>query len=226
MTALQREAARYLKIKGEPDAATRSVLSSCEAQLRVACTPRYIWRLYGLSQSDAGITFPGTSLLLPGEDIRSHLRGCNRVVLLAATISLGADTLLRRLSSTDMAQAVVADALASALVEETCTAAEEEIRAQLCPVFMTWRFSPGYGDLPLSVQREFISVLRADKAIGLTATDGDMLLPQKSVTAIIGISDLPREQAPHGCAVCSLRETCGMRGACADSTYITEGINQ
>ncbi|MBQ8905138.1 MAG: hypothetical protein IJY85_02075 [Ruminococcus sp.] len=226
LTQLQREALRYLRVTGEADAMLQTMLNSCEEQLRAACAPRYIWRLCEISETERGILFSGTSLCLPGQDIRAHLRGCDRAVLLAATLSLGADTLLRRLSSTDMAQAVVADALASAMMEETCDRAQEEIQHRLRPAFMTWRFSPGYGDLPLGLQHAFITVLDADKKIGLTATAGDMLLPQKSVTAVIGLSERRQTQKPHGCAVCNLRETCGMRGACADSTHITEEENQ
>lgn len=226
LTHLQREALRYLRVTGEADAGMLTLLDSCEEKLHAACTPRYIWRLCNISETDDGLRLSGTDLTLTGQDIKTHLRGCDRAVLLAATLSLGADTLLRRLSSTDMAQAVVADAIASAMMEETCDRAQEEIRNRLSPAFMTWRFSPGYGDLPLSLQRGFIMGLGADKKIGLTVTEGNMLLPQKSVTAVIGISDRAQAQKPHGCAVCNLRETCGMRGACADSTHIMEEENQ
>lgn len=226
LTHLQREALRYLRVTGEADAMLQTLLDSCEEKLRSACAPRYIWRLCDISETDGGLRLSGTDLTLTGQDICAHLHSCDRAVLLAATLSLGADTLLRRLSSTDMAQAVVADAIASAMMEETCDRAQEEIRNRLRPAFMTWRFSPGYGDLPLSLQRGFIMGLGADKKIGLTVTEGNMLLPQKSVTAVIGISDRTQTQKPHGCAVCNLRETCGMRGACADSTHITEEENQ
>ena len=221
-TPMQRLALRYLRVTGEPDAALDAMLADCEAQLKAECRPRYLWRLYPITDTALGLRCGDTALCLSGADIRSHLRGCDRAVLLAATLSIGADTLLRRLSAADPAGAVVLDALASAWMEEICDSAEDEIRARLSPRFMTWRFSPGYGDLPLSVQKDFVRTLGAEKQIGLTVTEGDMLLPQKSVTAVIGLSDRAQSRSPHGCAVCNMKHTCGMRGACAGQTTSEE----
>jgi len=205
LTQLQREALRYLRVTGEADAMLQTMLHSCEEQLRAACAPRYIWRLCEISETERGILFSGTSLCLPGQDIRAHLRGCDRAVLLAATLSLGADTLLRRLSSMDMAQAVVADALASAMMEETCDRAQEEIQHRLRPAFMTWRFSPGYGDLPLETQRDFFAALDCPRRIGLNLNESLLMSPSKSVTAIIGIGSMT-DNLPSGCAACTKKD--------------------
>ena len=51
------------------------------------------------------------------------------------------------------------------------------------------RFSPGYGDFSIQYQKEILAVLEAGKSIGLSMTDGCMLIPTKSITAIIGIEE-------------------------------------
>ena len=56
-----------------------------------------------------------------------------------------------------------------------------------CAHRLTSRFSCGYGDLPLALQREIFPALQVTKHIGVTLTEGDLMMPTKSVTAIVGI---------------------------------------
>ena len=64
---------------------------------------------------------------------------------------------------------------------------------------MTPRFSPGYGDLPIELQRDFLTLLDASRKIGLTATESSMLVPSKSITALIGIRSDQKEITYHPC---------------------------
>ena len=79
----------------------------------------------------------------------------------------------------------VYDAVGSALAESVCDEAEKMIkRNSKCRP----RFSPGYGDFPLSVQRDVLSLVNAERLVGITLTDTNLMLPQKSITAVVGIS--------------------------------------
>ena len=49
------------------------------------------------------------------------------------------------------------------------------------------RFSPGYGDFDLKYQKDILEYLDANKKIGISLTDSLMMIPTKSITAIIGI---------------------------------------
>ena len=64
------------------------------------------------------------------------------------------------------------------------------------------RFSPGYGDFSILYQKDVLRMLDAPKKIGLTMTDGYMLTPTKSVTAIIGISNTKEPCHRKGCEEC------------------------
>ena len=132
------------------------------------------------------------------------------MIVFAATLGSTADRLIRTAEITNMAYALILDALASAMIEECCDNAEKELHEKI-PGFFTWRFSPGYGDYPLDVQSEIIRLLNADKRIGLTVTSSDILIPRKSVTALIGVSDTEQDKGKRGCATCKLRETCSFR---------------
>ena len=52
------------------------------------------------------------------------------------------------------------------------------------------RFSPGYGDLSITIQKDFLQALNADKTVGLSLSEGNLMIPEKSVTAFIGVSKI------------------------------------
>ncbi len=206
------EAARYMGVKGEPDKSVRELLDKYEPIVRAKLRPAYVYRETEVSFTADGVQIAGMNAVLTGEDIRRHLAGCGRAVLLAATVSAEADKLIRQTAVTDMAAALAVDCLCSAAVEQVCEHAEEEIFSEVEAPFRTWRFSPGYGDLPIALQRDFLLALNAQRRIGLTVTENSLLVPLKSVTAIIGISQAPSAQElKRGC------ESCNMRGRCAFS---------
>ena len=68
--------------------------------------------------------------------------------------------------------------------------AEDEIRRELAEgETLVPRYSPGFGDFPLSAQREILSVLDAARAIGVSLTDTLLMVPSKSVSAVIGVKE-------------------------------------
>ena len=56
-----------------------------------------------------------------------------------------------------------------------------------------------------------MQLLDAQKRLGLTVTQEHILIPRKSVTAIIGLADHPLKKGARGCATCRMRETCMFR---------------
>lgn len=198
------QALRYL---GAPpgDAASRALLERCAGPLWQAAAPRGTARALPAGQ------LPGE--LIAGRDIRLHLGDSPQALLFAATLGPGVDGLLRRLAATDVAVAAAADALASALIEQVCDGYEQVLRAQWAQkgLYLTGRFSPGYGDYPLTAQPALCRLLDTHRAIGLSTAPSCMLTPVKSVTALLGIGDRPRAGHRAGCAHCALRDTCAYR---------------
>ena len=193
----KQEALRYMGCPGEPDAALLAVVSDCEEKLRRAVLPRVIYRVLPLSRENGALSAGG--MVLSGEDIARHLAECDRIILMAATLSGQADQLIHRAGISDMTRSLAMDTLASAGIEQVCNRAEECFREQLPEAYFTWRFSPGYGDLPLALQPEILQLLDAQKRLGLTVTPEHILIPRKSVTAIIGLADHPLKKGARGC---------------------------
>ena len=207
----KKEAARYMGVKGEPDRAVTELLDKAEKLVREKIRPKYVYIETDVSFTDAGVMLGAMSVPLTGEDIRRHLSGCNKAILMAVTLSQEADKLIRQSVVTNMAESLAIDCMCSAAVEQACDRAEEEIFSGSPTNYRTWRFSPGYGDLPLSLQKNFLLALNAQRRIGLTVTENSLLIPSKSVTAIIGISDRPVERGSRGCTICNMRESCAYR---------------
>ncbi|MGN0550244.1 MAG: methionine synthase [Acutalibacteraceae bacterium] len=213
-----KEAARYMGIKGAPDKKTEDMMRLCEKKLLLAAQPKYVYRFFEIDKisDESGehkVCLKNCELQLCGRDICAHLQGCFGAVLLCATISAGADLLIRRMQVTDMAQAVILDSLASTAVEQVCNKLDDIIRADFPDCYTTWRFSPGYGDLPLDIQAQFLKILDAPKKTGVCVGESMMLTPFKSVTAVIGVSKNPLPKRKRGCAACNMRESCNFRKA-------------
>ena len=206
------EALRFMGYgKSSPDDLTMKRVNECEKALISVIKPEYVYRIFDIDQSDNSICICGTSLILTGNDIKKHLEGCSKAALIAVTISEGADRLIRSYAAYDMAKSVITDCLASAAVEQVCNEVDKIISETVEQKYQTWRFSPGYGDLPLEVQKDFLDVLNAGKRIGLCVLDNFMMVPTKSVTAIIGLSDKKINKGVRGCACCNMREKCTYR---------------
>ena len=125
----QREALRYMGCPEAPDDTLRAVMERCEAQLRKTVHPGVVFRVLPLCREDGTLSAGG--LALTGEDIAKLLEGCDRVLLMAATLSGAADQLIHRAGVSDMTSSLAMDALASAAIEQVCNRAEEHFRERL-----------------------------------------------------------------------------------------------
>ena len=200
---------QYLRYRGgELGGESLAELDRCETLLLQTARPRLAWRLFSLQEDG---TLAGTDYRPGGEDIRAFLSDCDSVVLLAATLGAEAEALIRRAAGRDMAEAVILDAAGSAAIERVCDNFCADLAAALAPRYLTDRFSPGYGDMPLSDQRALFRVLDVSRRIGVTLSESALMIPQKSVTALIGVSDRPQPKRARGCEACGMREDCAWR---------------
>lgn len=155
----------------------------------------------------------GASFAPAGEDVGRMLAGCNEAILLAATLGAQSERMLLREQARSSDGALLLDAVLSAAIESVCDHEESRLRRELEKerLYLTDRFSPGYGDMPIAQTKEICAVLDTPRAIGLTVSSSGIMIPRKSVTAIMGISGAPVSRRPSPCALCSAKERCSMR---------------
>ena len=207
------EVLRYLGAAGKDPGDLLPLAEDCARELLAAARPRWTWRGFGCEAGPEGIRLDCGFLLL-GKDLATHLTGCREAVLLAATLSPGVDALLRRTQLSDLSRSLVLESCATAAIEEVCDRAETVIKERYPGRDFTSRFSPGYGDLPVTIQGEFLALLDAPRRLGLCATASSILTPRKSVTAVLGVREVGEKAASEtarSCDSCSLRESCPYR---------------
>lgn len=193
---------RYMGCGGEMPENLLRLADKCETALREVMRPRHTYIVERSEVLDS---------ILLGDDVRQHLSGCDNVIVFAATLGSAVDTLIRKYQTTDVTCAFITDAEASAAIESYCDDIEREISKMFPGKYLVRRFSPGYGDFPIDIQRDILSVLEAGKRIGLTVSDSFMMSPSKSVTAVMGISDAAVENTRNSCATCTMSDRCDFR---------------
>lgn len=200
----EEEVLRLLGAANAQEPAVLELVRQASVCVRDAAVPRAVYQ-----QTPCERVQPFVS----GWDIAVHLRDCTQVIALACTLGREVDRCLQRLEVQNMALAVAADAAASAAVESLAEHLERQLRQQCREqgLFMTGRFSPGYGDYPVQVQNQLLAFLDAPRRIGLLATETHLLTPRKSITALCGVSASPVTGKLAGCEHCALRETCTKR---------------
>lgn len=195
---------QLLHVAGTPGQRLDIQMEAAQEQLRAAAQPRGIYRIMNRADIPA-----------EGFSIEKHLEGCGKAAVLAVTLGSEIDRLIARAQIKSMAEAVVLDAGASVLAEQAADRAEEilkeELAIKLPGLFATPRFSPGYGDYPIRYQREILTLADAHRKIGITLTGGSIMIPRKSITALIGLSEHPVSGRLATCEECVLREKCTLR---------------
>ncbi|MGN1060103.1 MAG: vitamin B12 dependent-methionine synthase activation domain-containing protein [Candidatus Coproplasma sp.] len=169
-----------------PTEEVSALFDECEKLILQAQDLKAVYDIYDFSAD-------GDELNLGYAKIRSHslalnLKGCSHVVLFAATAGAGVDRLIVRYSKISPSKAAVLQAMGAALIESWC----DEICAKLKEKYNTntSRFSCGFGDCDISLQRNIFQALSVTKRLGITLSDDCFMTPTKSVTAMVGIKDL------------------------------------
>ena len=218
------EMMRYLGYAGqdiEPSLAQR--IEDVVAGLERDIEPRGVRQVFAIDASgvDASgepcIRLVGTAVELRGRDIYRHLKDARYCALLACTLGMKSERQLRMLGSQHPLESAVYDAACSAYVEAAVEEMDVAVKRDAAALGLTgnWRFSCGYGDCPLDAQPKIVAALNATRLIGLTVTPTNLLLPSKSVTAMIGLfeGEVHTADSHPTCKTCRMREHCRFRAS-------------
>lgn len=187
-----------------------ALVDKAVAEALALAEPRAV---YEVCDYDANAHTVGDSLALEGKQIVAHIGDSREVVIMAATVGRALeDAVSRQFAAGRYAYAVLLDAAATAAVEQVADALESVIGSEAAGrgQSLKWRFSPGYGDWPLTAQPSMLRLSHA-AAIGVALTPSLMLTPRKSVTALIALVAGTGKQGVS-CAACP-REACQYRAA-------------
>ncbi|MDD6196810.1 MAG: vitamin B12 dependent-methionine synthase activation domain-containing protein [[Clostridium] aminophilum] len=159
----------------------------CIGKMQQSAAPRSIHRRFPVRTKSPDLVFIA-DLTIRSKNLYKNLKGCDEVILFAATVGVGIDRLIRRSEVTSILDAAIYQAAGAAMIEAYADAEVRNLADEAQKTGYTFRprYSPGYGDLPLSLQRDFSRLLDMEKWCGITLTDTLLMVPSKSITAFIG----------------------------------------
>ena len=204
------EVLRYLgyRRKQELTPAISTPVDEMMREVQDVSNARYLYQAYDftLDETNQAIYLTNTDLVLQSKQLYNHLKHAKQVVLLAATLGIEVERQVRRYELSELTKAFVLDAACVTYIEKICDLAEVDIDTQFSDRVLNRRFSPGYGDLSLEVQPQFLKTLGADRQLGLTLTENYLMIPRKSITAILGLFEdekvaRPRRKPPQDLTV-------------------------
>ena len=202
-----KETKRYAGLKSSHDFSDDIVADACVATQALA-QPRGIFQQC-FYDADTHTLLCDDPFTIEGEQIRHHLGDAEAAIIMAVTVGSAVDDEIDKLFiGKEYTKGLLMDAAATTATEMIADQLNHYIDELVAKrgFKTTWRYSPGYGDWPLLQQTALVKAIRAEQ-IGISLTSSSMLMPRKSVTAIIGLKrTAPSGCEPSGCAGCSMHD--------------------
>ena len=145
--------------------------------------PRVLYEVFSIKVEGDRVDFGAFSVT--SHNLAAHLAPCRRAALFVATLGIEPDRLISRYTPVSLSRATMIDAITIERIEAVCDLFCDDLskREGAC----ISRFSPGYGDLPLSFQEKIFAVLDCTRHVGVSLNASLLMTPTKSVSAIVGI---------------------------------------
>ena len=182
----RREIMRYARIRGADDSFDK-LIDACIAEAEPALSYRVCYTVLDVKLADGMLHFGTVST--GSATIRKAVKDAEQILLFAATVGAPYDRLIQRYSKLSPSKALILQAIGAERVEGLCDAFCAKMSAELnaSGKRLARRVSPGYGDIPLEMQRDIFTLLDCPRKIGLTLDESLLMSPSKSVTALCGI---------------------------------------
>lgn len=178
----RREILRYAGAR-EGDKSVEELLESCLSEAIGMLSYRVVYRASTVCITGDVCDFPEFSVA--SRELARNLSGSGAVILFAATVGTALDRAIKRNSIISPSRALMLSAIGAERCEALCNAFCEDMWSLYGRVRP--RFSPGFGGVPLELQRDIFSLLSPEKHIGLCLNESLLMSPSKSVTAFLGV---------------------------------------
>ncbi|MDY2737992.1 vitamin B12 dependent-methionine synthase activation domain-containing protein [Intestinibacter sp.] len=210
------EVLRYLGHNGQDiDSDLDFKINECIEETKENIDIKYVYDIYDIKNDLAShtIEFKNTTLKLQSKDLSELLEDCDKCVLMSATLGFNIEKNIRKYSYKNLTKGVIIDACATTSIEEVCDMVQDSILQTVAKEkkSLTMRYSPGYGDLDIRANKNILNVLNAQRKIGVTVTDTGIMIPRKSVVALIGITNKQIKKVKRTCNNCPNRDNCEFR---------------
>lgn len=179
----------YDREKTRRSGAEMKMFQAIVSRAAALCRCRGAYRLAEISSSDESRVTLDNGCILEGASISKFLAGAKFAVFMGVTAGGEVTEEISALfagGESRKAEAVIMDAAASEIADAAMDSLNDLLRKILERKGLAIgrkRFSPGFGDFPLSAQKLIFPFLELDK-LGMRLTESCQLVPEKSVTAV------------------------------------------
>ncbi len=150
------------------------------------------WRICRIAENISGRVVFENGFQLESADASRRLQGCCGAVFMAAAVGgKVVDAAAQAVKEGNGALALALDALGGECADAAMDFVEKRMLQELRPLGMLsagYRFSAGYGDLPLAAQKIWFELLPLAEW-GIELSSCGIMRPEKSVTALIGVKN-------------------------------------
>lgn len=207
----RKQVCRYLGYSADykPPARILSLIGEYVEYAHHLIEPAYSYTIKNIERVEGSSVFIEGSIVFRSRVIAQLLEQCSKVLVFISTIGNRLEKKAYRLAEDGLiVQSAVLDAIGSNAAERVADFVQgrmgEMTGAQgLC---ISPRFSPGYCDWDISHQKMLFRAV-GGKSTGVRLTEGCLMIPRKSVSAIIGIG-LRSSSVEHynPCKTCNKRD--------------------
>ncbi|MHB1134394.1 MAG: hypothetical protein ACYC4L_18645 [Chloroflexota bacterium] len=206
---------RYLEAGASPTTAVREGVDRLREEARSLLAPRAVWRLVPVEGIADGMVSLAGGQRFTSKKLSALLAGAESLGVMVGTIGDRLEEEVSRLfASAEYMEALTLDAIGTVAVEEVC----QQIRSLICRCHADpagWRvgpsLGPGYQYWDVREQEVVFTLLPA-ASIDVQLTESCLMLPRKSLSAIVPLGRQLRitadEEEPP-CRYCDRRDCPG-----------------
>ncbi|MEG1509068.1 MAG: vitamin B12 dependent-methionine synthase activation domain-containing protein [Clostridia bacterium] len=184
-------------------------LDKVKEELFALSQPKQVFRVCNCKKIDGFYALEDTDIVLKSKNVNETFVSCTQIAVMAVTLGSAVDKKIEYYQKADINKCLMLDALASLYADNVMDDLESQVRKMFDNKFFTMRYSCGYGDLGLELQPKILNCLDATKRIGVVANDSCLMIPLKSITAFVGISDVWQKNDDI-CRLCNIHDCNGV----------------
>ena len=181
------ETKRYAGLRKNINFDEKKIFDACE-EAQILIKVQGNWEIFNYNYETQTI-LSKKPVIIEGNSIGHHLMNCNKIICMAITVGENIEReVTKKFQKGEYTSSILLDAAATTAVEQAADAMEKAIKQNplIRGYSMRWRFSPGYGDWSLAQQVNLFHLSNAE-TIGIRLSSSMMMIPRKSITAIIGL---------------------------------------
>ena len=199
-------------INSEPPTRISSLVDQYSENAIDLVEPLYSFAMRDIVSVRRPRVFIEDSVIFESAVISQLLEQCEKVAVFVLTIGNQLEEVVCQLAEDGLVlQATVLDAIGSIAAEKLADLVQDRVSemASAQGLYTSYRFSPGYCDWGVEQQKMVFRAMNGDSA-DVRLTEECMMLPQKSISGIIGIG--PYEVMKYNpCKNCKKRDCVGRR---------------